>query len=84
MGERECVLVQVTHPEKRPEYDFHVAQVFFDPKLELPLRYACFSWPSSNGEPQLEEEYTYLDFVLNPDFTDEDFDPDNPMYKFPK
>ena len=39
-------------------------------------------WTRSKG-PQLVEEYTYLDVKLNNGYTDGDFDPKNPQYKFP-
>ncbi len=83
VGDRECQLIQVTHPEKKDGYDFHVAQIFMDVERTIPLRYAAYLWPSDGGEPPLEEEYTYLDLELNVGLTDEDFNPDNPNYKFP-
>ena len=83
VGDRECQLIQVTHPEKRDGYDFHVAQIFMDIERKIPLRYAAYLWPPSGGEPPLEEEYTYLDLELNVGLTEEDFNPDNPEYAFP-
>ena len=84
VGDRTCRLIQVTHPEPDPRFDFHIAQVFIDVERMIPLRYAAFMWPKQpGGEPELEEEYTYLDVELNVGLTDKDFDPDNPAYKFP-
>jgi hypothetical protein len=85
VGDRPCRLIQVTHPEPDPRFDFHIAQIFIDQELGLPVRYAAFLWPDSPGaEPKLEEEYTYLNVRLNVGLTDRDFDPDNPAYQFPK
>lgn len=84
VGGRPCTLYQIVHPEKDERFDFHIAQVFVDDQLQIPLRYAAFMWPESEGgEPVLEEEYTFLDIKLNVGLTDNDFDPENSEYKFP-
>ena len=84
VGDRVCQLIQVTHPERDPRYDFYIAQIFIDTQRMIPLRYAAFLWPQkAGGEPLLEEEYTYLDVKLNVGLTDTDFDPNNPDYQFP-
>lgn len=84
VGDRDCKLVQVTHPEPDPRFDFHIAQIFIDQERLIPLRYAAFLWPEKPGDPPpLEEEYTYLNVRLNVGLQDIDFDPDNPAYKFP-
>jgi len=80
---RVCTLIQVTHPTKRAPYDFHVAQIFVDEELGMPIRYASYDWPKAEGQrPQLIEEYTYLNLKINADLKDEDFDPDNANYAF--
>jgi hypothetical protein len=82
---RQCKMIQVMHPEPLDGLDFHVAQIFIDNELQLPIRYAAYLWPSKPGEPApLEEEYTYLDLQVNVGLTDIDFDPSNPNYGFPK
>ncbi len=84
IGARACTLYQIVHPDKDERYDFHIAQIFIDDELQIPLRYAAFSWPDTpESEPLLEEEYTYLDVQLNVGLTDADFDPDNDDYAFP-
>lgn len=84
VGDCECRLIQVTHREHDPRFDFHIAQIFIDTQRMIPLRYAAFMWPQeSGGEPLLEEEYTYLDVKLNVGLTDADFDPSNPAYNYP-
>jgi hypothetical protein len=84
IGDRTCRLIQVTHPKQEKGMDFHIAQIFFDAERMIPLRYAAFGWPKREGEqPPLEEEYTYLNVKLNVGLTAEDFNPDNPNYKYP-
>ena len=52
--------------------------------MNVPIRYAAYSWPKDpGGKPVLEEEYTYLDVKLNVGLGEIDFDPDNPGYDFP-
>lgn len=81
---RVCTLLQVTHPVERPYFDFHLAQIFIDDELQVPVRYAAYLWPKTpGGKPVLEEEYTYVDMKLNVGLTDADFDYRNPAYKFP-
>jgi len=82
---RVCTLVQVKHPTKRDHFRYHLAQIFIDDKLQLPIRYAAYDWPEEEGGvPRLTEEYTYLDLKLNVGLTDTDFDHRNPDYGFQK
>jgi hypothetical protein len=80
---RSCRMVRIVHPIKRPHFDFHQADVFFDDELKLPVRYASWSWPEEpGGQPPLEEEYNYTKVRINVGLTDRDFDPDNSEYDF--
>ncbi len=80
---RKCTMLQVIHPQKRPEFDFYVAQIFIDDEYGVPIRYAAFDWPvKQGGAPVVIEEYTYLNLKLNVGLTDSDFDPGNPNYNF--
>jgi hypothetical protein len=82
INKRKCSLIKVIHPERRPYFDFHMADIFIDQELELPCRYAAYSWPTKEDEePPVLEEYTYLKLRPNPGFTDIDFSPENPDYK---
>jgi hypothetical protein len=84
INDRVCTLLEVKHPVKREWFEFHIAQIFIDDELQVPLRYAAYSWPAApGGKPVLEEEYTYMDMKLNVGLTDLDFDPDNKAYKYP-
>ena len=80
---RNCTGIQVTHPVRRDNFRFHIAQVFIDNELQVPIRYAAYDWPSAAGQaPQLIEEYTYLNMKLNQGLTDLDFDRANKDYGF--
>lgn len=84
ISDRACLMIEVRHPRPRPYFDFHVAQIFIDEELDIPVRYASYSWPKTpGGEPVLEEEYTYQNVKLNVGLEDHDFDPTNPEYRFP-
>ena len=80
---RTCTGLQVSHPVRRDNFRFHIAQIFIDDELQLPIRYASYDWPAAPGQaPQLLEEYTYLNMKVNPGLTDADFDRANKDYGF--
>lgn len=79
-----CRQVEIVLPAKKSNVEFHIARILIDPVRQLPLRYEAYLWPTTSDiEPPLEEQYSYRDIRLNPPFTDLDFDPNNPEYKFP-
>lgn len=85
VSKRDCSIIQVTHPHKQPYYDFHVAQIFMDNELKIPVRYAAYDWPKNPGdELEVIEEYTYQDLKFNIGLTDADFDQNNKDYNFHK
>ncbi|MDA1051869.1 MAG: DUF1571 domain-containing protein [Planctomycetota bacterium] len=72
---RSCLVIEVVHPVQKPYYDFHIARVFIDDQLQVPVRYAAYTWPTTpGGKPQLEEAYTYLDMQMNVGLNANDFD----------
>jgi hypothetical protein len=80
---RICTCVQVSHPVPRRNFRFHLARVFIDDELTIPIRYEAYDWPQeAGGQPVLLEEYTYMTVKTNNGFTDADFDPKNTAYKF--
>ena len=82
-GSRICTCIEVVHPVPRQNFRFHLARIFVDKELNLPIRYESFDWPKTpGGKPELLEEYTYLNLKLNNGFTDADFDIKNPAYNF--
>ena len=80
---RVCTCVQVVHPVPRRNFRFHLARVFIDDELVIPIRYEAYDWPQeAGGQPVLLEEYTYMNVKINQGLTDQDFDPKNTAYKF--
>ena len=80
---RVCTCIQVSHPVPRRNFRFHLARVFIDDELTVPIRYEAYDWPQEQGgQPVLMEEYTYMNMKINNGFTDADFDPRNTAYKF--
>ncbi len=80
-----CTCVEFKHPVRRREFRYHIARIFVDDDLNLPVHYEAYDWPEQpGGEPVLTERYTYLNLKLNNGFTDADFNPQNPNYGFTK
>ena len=81
---RACTLLEITYPFPEPKIRGYLARVFLDDQLHFPIRVEVYELPLERGKgPQLVEEYTYLDLKLNNGYSDADFDPKNPQYKFP-
>ncbi|MGO8753458.1 MAG: DUF1571 domain-containing protein [Thermoguttaceae bacterium] len=80
---RTCTWFQVVHPLPRQYFHFHLARIFVDDQLNLPVRYEAYVWPlEPDGQPLLLEEYSYTHLKLNNGFSDEDFSIENPAYHF--
>lgn len=83
---RKCTMLQVLHPQQREYFEFHVARIFIDDELNVPIRYSAWTWPDEPGrqlsDRELIEEYTYTQLKLNVGLTDADFDPKNQQYNF--
>ena len=80
---RTCTCIQVVHPVPRRNFLFHLARIFVDDELNVPIRYEAYDWPKeANGQPELMEEYTYVNLKMNPGFADVDFSIKNPNYHF--
>ncbi len=83
INDRVCTCVQIIHPVPRRNFLYHVARIFVDDEMNLPVRFEAYDWPEKEGgAPELIEEYTYLNLKLNNGFTDADFDIHNPNYGF--
>ncbi len=77
--------ITITHPKQLEGYEFYQAVIFIDDELNLPVGYEGYLWPESDsGQPVLLERYFYSDIKTNLGLKDEDFDPDNPQYNFPR
>ena len=81
--DRMCTVIQVTQPTPSPTNEFHIAQIFMDDALGLPIRYAAYDYPTGNAaQGNVIEEYTYLNLAVNVGLTDKDFDQNNASYAF--
>lgn len=81
--DRSCTVLQLTQPTRRPDAEFHTAQVYMDDELNMPIRYIAHDWPNAAGGPgEVIEEYNYLNLAVNVGLTDADFDPYNKDYNF--
>lgn len=75
---RPATMLQVVHPVPRQDFKFHVARLFIDNELKIPVHFDAFMWPEQAGEtPPLEESYTYTNLKLNNGFTAREFDANN-------
>lgn len=80
---RPCTCIQVVHPVPRRNFRYHMARVFIDDGMKIPVRFEAYEWAENAGDPPLlVEEYTYMNVKLNNGFTDLDFDVKNTAYKF--
>jgi hypothetical protein len=83
LGEVECIMYEVAHPEKREPFKFHMSRVYFDKKTLLPIRAEQYAFPAKSGaQPQLVEEYTYSDVKADASLSETDFDVKNEKYGF--
>jgi hypothetical protein len=75
---RPATMVQVIHPIPRRNFRAHVARVFFDEELGIPIHYDAYLWPDQpGGRPTLDESFTYTNLKINNGFTVRDFDANN-------
>jgi hypothetical protein len=75
---RSTTMVQITHPVPRQVFRSHIARIFFDDELRVPIHYDAYLWPSQQGgQPPLDESYTYTNLQINNGFTARDFDAEN-------
>jgi hypothetical protein len=75
---RPATMVQVVHPVPRKNFRAHVARLFFDNELGIPIHYDAYLWPDQpGGRPPLDESFTYTNLKINNGFTARDFDAHN-------
>lgn len=80
---RACTVIELRHPKRQPPAESHLAQVFIDEELNLPVRYAAYDWPAQEGaQGEVIEEYTYFNVKTNVGLTNNDFDRNNSAYNF--
>ena len=70
ISNRSTTMIQVVHPVARQDFRFHVARLFLDNELKVPIHFDAYTWPDqAGGEPPLEERYTYTNLKLNNGYT---------------
>jgi outer membrane lipoprotein-sorting protein len=83
VGDRACLMVESIHPKRSQEFLFHKVKLYIDRELNLPIRFEAYDWPKRAGaEPELIEEYTYMNLKTNVGLKDRDFDPKNAQYSY--
>jgi hypothetical protein len=76
INSRPCNVVRIVHAKKKDGLEFHVANVFIDEELHLPVRVDFSDWPKRANQPApLLAEYTYTELKLNVNLPDATFDP---------
>jgi hypothetical protein len=69
VGETLCTRIEILHPRRADGLRFHKANLFVDQDNQVPIRLVVHDWPEDpEGEPSIQEEYTYLDLRLNVGF----------------
>lgn len=72
---RSTTLIKITHPLPRQDFKFHVARLFLDNELKIPIIFDAYLWPEKAGdEPPLEESYLYANLKVNNGYTAREFD----------
>jgi len=83
VGDVDCRMLEVIHPQPRDHFKFHKTRLYIDSKTNFPIRFEQYGWPEgSNAEPVLLEEYVYTNIATNLGLTDADFDKNNKAYQF--
>lgn len=76
---RSALMMEITHPVPRREFKFHLARVYVDKELKIPVRFEAYNWTKdANGKPELEELYMYSDVKVNSGLTANHFSESNP------
>ncbi|REK19560.1 MAG: DUF1571 domain-containing protein [Planctomycetota bacterium] len=75
INDRSCTVIRITHPRRMDQLEFHLANVFVDDALHVPVRVDYSDWPRREGDkPGLIAEYTYTQLQLNVDLPENTFD----------
>ena len=76
VNNRPCLHVQVVHPMRQVGFTYHLANIYLDSELHMPIRIEIYDWPDEEEDgPALQEEYTLTRLRLNVGLTDADFSP---------
>lgn len=76
INDRSCTVIRIQHPRRMDRLEFHMANVFVDDTLHVPVRVDYADWPKTPGaKAPLIAEYTYTDLQLNVNLPDATFSP---------
>ncbi len=76
VDKRSCLHLRVVHPKQHDHDAYHIANIYIDNLLHMPIRVESYNWPpEGEDEPILMEEYTLTRLQLNVGLTDADFTP---------
>ena len=79
-GRKSQCFESTTDKKNHKEYYGYKAVICMDAALKTPSKVQI--WDLEDGEVRKVEDYGYSEVVLNPPFTDADFDPENEKYNF--
>jgi hypothetical protein len=83
IGEVPCKVVEVKNPRPVRGAAFHLTRLYIHDESNFPIRVQQYSFPKEKGEePQLYEEYTYMNVKPDVGLQDIDFDAKNPKYNY--
>lgn len=83
LGNLNCIALESSHPQPRKQFRYQMTRLYIDKDSKLPVRVEQYEFPAQPGTaPVLVEEYTYTNIRVNLQFSDADFDENNPNYKF--
>ena len=83
IGDVACKVVEVKNPEPVRGAVYHLTRLYLHDETNYPIRLQHFSFPKKRGsEPQLFEEYTYMNVKPDVGLKNIDFNTRNPDYNF--
>jgi hypothetical protein len=74
VNQRPCQVIRIIHPARQEGLVYHIASVYVDAELQVPVRIEAYDWPDdTSAEPPLRAEYTYTNLRLNQNLSDDIF-----------
>jgi hypothetical protein len=76
INKRPSTMIKIEHATQQKGLEFHLANVYTDDELRVPVRVEYYDWPKYDGQqPPLIAEYTYTNLKLNANLDDAAFSP---------
>ena len=83
IGDVACKVVEVKNSQPVRGAVYHLTRLYLHDDTNLPIRLQHFSFPKKRGsDPQLFEEYTYMNVKTDVGLKNIDFDISNPKYNY--